>query len=92
MKLIDIDRLTIVENHIHYIKSYLGCAVLMDKMHKIVRNELKFSIEYKPMGDPDIKVTFISPPDYPLTDLMPKLKEKIQKLDQEGTLSALNKK
>jgi hypothetical protein len=92
MKLIDIDRLKIEENHVHYIKSYFGCAILMDKSHNIRRNELKFSIEYKPLGDPEIKIDFLTQPDFPITELMPKLKEKIQKMDNEGILSALHKK
>jgi hypothetical protein len=92
MKLIDIDRLKIEENHVHYIKSYFGCAILMDKTHKILRNELKFSIEYKPMGEPDIKINFINQPDFPIDELMPKLKEKIQKMDDAGILAALHKK
>lgn len=92
MKVIDIDRLKIEENHIHYIKCYFGCAILMDKFHKIKRNDLKFSIEYKPMGDPDIKIDFLTPPDFPVADIIPKLKEKIQKMDNDGILSALHNK
>jgi hypothetical protein len=92
MKVIDIDRLRIIENHIHYIKEYEGSVVLMDKTSRIIRNELKFSIEYKPMGEPDIKVNFVDSPACPVTDIIPKIKEKIQKLDQNGTLSALHKK
>jgi hypothetical protein len=89
MKVIDIDRLTLIDNHIHYIKEYEGSAVLMDKLARIIRNNIKFSIEYKPMGDPDIKVNFIDSPICPTSELIPKLKEKIQKLDQNGTLAAL---
>lgn len=92
MKVIDIDRLRLIDNHIHYIKEYEGSVVLMDKLARIVRNNIKFTIEYKPMGEPDIKVNFIDSPVYPTTELIPKLKEKIQKLDENGTLAALHRK
>ncbi|OHD12457.1 MAG: hypothetical protein A2086_07325 [Spirochaetes bacterium GWD1_27_9] len=92
MRLIDIDRLKIIDNHIHYIKEYEGSVVLMDKMAKIIRNDIKFSLEYKPMGDPEVKVSFVEPPDFNADHLIPKIKEKIFKLDREGTLSNLHKK
>jgi hypothetical protein len=92
MKIIDIDNITLIDSHIHYRKEYEGSAVLMDKMSKIIRNNIKFSIEYKPIGDPDIKVVFPESPNFPTTELIPKLKEKIHKMDQNGTLAALHKK
>lgn len=92
MRLIDIDRLKIIENHIHYIKEYEASVVMMDKNARIVRNEIKFAIEYKPLGEPEIKINFLEPPDYPIDPILSKMKEKIQKLDKEGTLSDLHKK
>ncbi|HOV13843.1 MAG TPA: hypothetical protein PK771_06130 [Spirochaetota bacterium] len=92
MKLIDIDRLKLIENHIHYIKEYEGSCVLMDKMAKIARNDIKFSIEYKPMGAPDIKVNFLGDVAFPVDALIPKVKERIQKMDHDGTLANLHKK
>jgi len=92
MKVIDIDRLILVDNHIHYIKIFEGSAIFMDKMARIVRNAVKFSIEYKPMGEPDIKVNFSEEPSFTTDEIMQKLKEKIQKLDQNGTLAALHNK
>ncbi len=92
MKLIDIDRLKLIENHIHYIKEYEGSCVLMDKMAKILRSDIKFSIEYKPVGMPDVKVNFLNKMSFPLESILVKVKEKIQKMDQDGTLSSLHKK
>lgn len=92
MRLIDIDRLKLIENHIHYIKEYEGSAVLMDKMAKIVRNDIKFSLEYKPMGEPEIKVNFLNTPSFSIDPLIPKIKEKIYKMDQDGILANLHKK
>ena len=88
MKLIDIDRLKIIENHIHYIKEYEGSAVLMDNLMKIKRSDIKFSIEYKPVGDHDIKLFFND--SALLEPLVPKIKEKITKLDHDGILSNLH--
>lgn len=92
MKLIDIDRLRIIENHIHYIKEYEGSIIVMDKMAKIMRNEIKFSLEYKPMGDPNVKVDFKEEPPFKPEILMHKIMERIHKMDKDGTLSNLHKK
>ncbi len=92
MRVIDIDQINNIENHIHYIKEYEGRLVLMDKMARIIRNPIKFSIEYKPMGAPDIKINL--PENSLITETDPilsKVIEKIHKLDTDGTLSALLK-
>ncbi len=92
MRVIDIDQLVHIENHIHYIKEYKGSLILMDKTAKIVRNPIKFSIEYKPMGSPDINIDLPDLPQYSSNDsVVVKIKEKIIKLDSDGTLSSLLK-
>ena len=90
MKIIDIDRLKILDSHIYYIKEYVGSAVLIDNFMKICRSDIKFSIEYKPVGENEIKVSFFQDQSK-LDKLLPKLKEKIAKLDQDGVLSNLHK-
>jgi len=90
MKIIDIDRLKILDSHIYYIKEYEGSAVLMDNFMKVCRSDIKFSIEYKPVGEHDIRVSFFQE-ESKLEKLLPKLKEKISKLDQDGVLSNLHK-
>lgn len=88
MRIIDIDRLVEIENHIYYIKIYKGSIILMDKNAKIVRKDIKFSIEYKPVGDPVISVTILDEEDLPLDHLLPNIRKKIEKLDKDGTLAS----
>jgi len=91
MKVIDIDRLKLIDNHIHYIKEYEGSVIIMDKLMKIKRSNIKFSIEYKPIGPHEIKILYLEENDLPKDILLPKIKEKINKLDKEGILAALHK-
>ena len=51
MKIIDIDKLIEIDNHIYYIKIYRGSLLLMENNSQIVRKDITFSIEYKPIGD-----------------------------------------
>jgi len=87
MKLIDIDKLVVIDNHIHYLKVYRGSVILMDKSSKIYRFNIQFSIEYKPIGNPDIAVKFLDHPHFPITGIMKKVKKRIQELDDKGILS-----
>jgi|GEM_PF-1305399 len=87
MKLIDVDKLKVIDNHIHYIKIYQASAILMDNASSIFRFKIEFSIEYKPIGDPEIKIKFIDHPHFPITNLIPKIKTKIYDLDKKGILS-----
>lgn len=91
MKVIDIDRLKLIDNHIHYIKEYEGSVIIMDKMMKIRRSNIKFSIEYKPVGPHEIKINYFEAGDLPQDTILPKIKERINKLDKDGTLAALHK-
>jgi hypothetical protein len=91
MKLIDIDRLKMIESHIHYRKLYEASAVLMDKSARIKRTDIKFSVEYKPVGDPDIKVEFVNQPDFPAESVIPKIIDKISVMDSSGILAGLSR-
>ena len=91
MRLIDIDNLKMVDDHIHYRKEYEARAVLMDNTHKIQRNPIKFSIEYRPIGAPLIDVKFTESNNNAVDKLLPKIKEKISKLDHDGILAKLHK-
>ncbi len=90
MRVIDIDRLKLIDNHIHYIKEYEGSLIIMDKLMRIKRSNIKFSIEYKPVGPHDIKILYLEEEDQK-DILIPKIKEKITKLDNDGILAALHK-
>jgi hypothetical protein len=89
MTIIDIDRLEIMESHIHYLKEYKGSLVFMDKKHSIHRSKIEFSIEYKALQDPTITVTFTDELPFPVDQLVPKIEKKIRDLDGRGTLAAL---
>lgn len=88
MRIIDIDRLVEIDNHIYYIKVYKGSVILMDNMAKIMRKDVKFSIEYKPVGDPNISVTIIDDESTSYDGIIPAIKKRIEKLDKEGVLAA----
>ncbi len=93
MKLIDVDKLEVIDSHIHYIKIYKGSAIFLDNRANICRFEVKFSIEYKPIGDPEIKIQFIDKPDFMQdASVLDKVKRKITELDDKGVLSDVLKK
>ncbi len=89
MELIDVDRIKVVENYIHYIKTYNASAVLMDKKSKIFRFDIRFSIEHKPVGIPEVKIKFIEHPHFPILGLIKKIKMKIYEMDKRGILSGV---
>lgn len=91
MKLIDIDRLKPIESHIHYIKIYKGSAILMDMQHRIHRFNVEFTIEYKPIGNPEIQIKFIDHPHFPIINIVKKMKTKILDLDTKGILEEVYK-
>jgi hypothetical protein len=91
LKFIDIDRLEVIENHIHYIKTYKGSAIFIGNDSKTCRFGIDFSIEHKPVGLPDIKIKFSEHPHFPIADLIKKVKEKIIDMDKKGIFSSLHK-
>lgn len=91
MKLIDVDKIKVIENHIHYIKLYEASAVLMDLKSNIYRFEIKFTIEHKPIGSPQVTVTFKEHPHFPIAALISKIKAKIYELDSNGILASVHK-
>jgi hypothetical protein len=90
MKLVDIDKLVALDSHIDYIKKYQGSVIFMNKQMQIYRYNIKFVIEYKPIGDPDIKINFLEHPHFPIVNLISKIKKKIQELDYNGILSTIH--
>ena len=91
MQLIDIDRLEEIESFIHYRKNYKASAIIMAANAQIERYDVKFSIEFKPLGDPDIKVNFETHPHFPVAKLIKKMKDKIQEMNSNGSLSSNQK-
>lgn len=92
MKLIDIDKVEVIEDHIHYIRVYDGSAIFMDKKSAIFRHSIQFTVEHKPLGAPVIKVKFIDHPHIPVVNILQKVKEKIIEMEKNGILAASRKK
>lgn len=91
MQLIDIDKIEEIGSHVHYLKSYTGSAILMDKHSKLFRFSINFSIEHKPVGEPSIKVSFLEHPHLPVIGIIKKVKEKILEMIKNGAIASLNK-
>ncbi len=81
MKLIDIDRIHYLESHIFYIKEFDASVVVMDNRMQIHRYDMRFAIEYKPLGDTVIVFKQLSPELDPIKD---KILNKINTMDQNG--------
>ena len=81
MKLIDIDRIHYLESHVFYIKEFDSSVVVMDKRMQVRRYDMRFAIEYKPLGDTTITFKQMSPELEPIKD---KIRTKIQAMDQDG--------
>lgn len=91
MRVIDIDRLKLIENYIHYIKEYEGSVIIMDRFMKIKRAGIKFSIEYKPIGPHQIRIIYLEDVGISQDLILPKIIEKINNLDKNGVLASLHK-
>ena len=94
MKVIDIDKIEEIETQIHYIKSYNGSVILMDRHSKIFRFNVNFSFEHRPIGDPIIKVNFLEHPHIPVIGLIAKVKDKLLEKSRNGIIvtgSSINK-
>ena len=81
MKLIDIDRIHYLESHVFYIKEFNASVVVMDNRMQVHRYDMRFAIEYKPLGDTNITFKQISPE---LESIKEKIRTKIQAMDQDG--------
>jgi len=91
LRIIDIDKLIEIDNHIYYIKLYKGSLMLMNNMGQIIRKEIKFSIEYKPVGDPVILAEILETDNLKIDHIMPNIIKRIEKLDKDGVLSSATK-
>ena len=92
MQLIDIDKIEEIASHVHYLKSYKGSVILMDRHSKIFRFNINFSIEHKPLGEPFIKVAFLEHPHLPVIGILKKIRERILEMIKNGVIASLHKK
>jgi len=73
------------ETPLHYIREFHATATLEGGTGR--RDvPLAFTIEKKPVGQPEISVRFLEEPDWPLLPLIRSLKEMILDLDRKGDL------
>lgn len=62
--------------------------MLMNNMGQILRKDIKFSIEYKPVGDPVINAEILESDNLKIEQVMPGVIKRIEKLDREGILAS----
>ena len=85
MQVSELKDLSRKEPPLHYIREFHATATLEGgagsrEVH------LAFTIEKKPVGQPEISVRFLEEPDWPLLPLIRSLKEMIMDLDRKGDL------
>ena len=88
MTVIDIDKIEEIETQVHYIKSYNGSVILMDRHSKIFRFNVNFSFEHRPIGDPVIKVNFLEHPHFPVIGLEARVKTKLLEKSKNGIINS----
>jgi hypothetical protein len=78
----DIDR---KDTPLHYIREFHGVAVL-ESNGSLRELPLAFTVERKPIGQPEVSVRFLNEPDWPLIPLMRTVKDFVIELDKTGGL------
>lgn len=87
MKIIQIDKLALIDNHIYYIKKYVGNVVFLNKHSRIVRADIKFTLEIGALGDFKVSVDAIDLEANLITDTMKNdIRDKILEMEQSGDL------
>ena len=59
MKIVQIDKLVLIDNHIYYIKKYVGNVVFLNKRSRIIRADMGFTLEFGALGDFKISIDTI---------------------------------
>lgn len=85
MQVSELKDLTRKETPLHYIREFHATATLEGGVGSR-EVPLAFTIEKKPVGQPEISVRFLEEPDWPLLPLIRSLKELIMDLDRKGVL------
>ena len=77
MKIVQIDKLALIDNHIYYIKKYLGSVVFLNEKSRIIRADMGFTLE----------IDKINLDNNLITDTMKnEIKDKILAMEQQGEL------
>ena len=85
MKVLEIRSLARKETGLFYRREFSGTAVLETRG---VANEfpLSFVIETKPIGAPEISVSFEADPAWPLVPVVTSIKHLVREMDRDGKL------
>ncbi|MCH5149987.1 MAG: hypothetical protein J1G30_04895 [Spirochaetales bacterium] len=87
MKIVQIDKLVLIDNHIYYIKKYLGSVVFLNEKSRIIRADVVFTLEIGALGDPNVSIDKIDLGDNLITDSVKnEIKNKILVMEQQGEL------
>lgn len=87
MKIVQIDKLVLIDNHIYYIKKYLGSVVFLNKKSRIIRADMGFTLEIGALGDFNVSIDKIDLDNNLITDsIKNEIKDKILIMEQQGEL------
>ena len=87
MNVLEIRDITRKDTHIHYRQEYTGLAVFDSRHSTSNESRIEFSLEKTPLGEVNVKVRFLSAPDYPLIPVLRNLKAFILNLEKKGQLN-----
>lgn len=87
MKIVQIDKLVLIDNHIYYIKKYLGSVVFLNEKSRIIRADMGFTLEIGALGDFKVSIDKIDLDSRLVTDsIKNEIKDKILVMEQQGEL------
>lgn len=87
MKIVKIDKLALIDNHIYYIKKYLGCVVFLNDKSRIIRVDMGFTLEIDALGNFKVSIDKIDLDNKLVTDsIKNEIKDKISAMEQHGEL------
>jgi len=85
MKVLEIKDIVRKDVPIYYRRLFTGTAVL-EILDKAMERRIEFTIETKPTGARETKVSMIDSLDYPLVPVIKELKDFISGMDRSGAL------
>lgn len=87
MKIVQIDKLVLIDNHIYYIKKYVANVVFLNEKSRIIRTDMGFTLEIGALGDFKVSIDSINLENNLITDLMRnEIRDKILDMEQLGML------
>jgi hypothetical protein len=87
VKIVQIDKLVLIDNHIYYIKKYVANVVFLNEKSRIIRTDMGFTLEIGALGDFKVSIDSINLENNLITDLMRnEIRDKILDMEQLGML------